>query len=55
MIEENSYSLPSVEEAAAAAVEIVESVKPELTIREQAFFIAGFKECIKWLSVNNQQ
>ena len=41
--------IPSVEDAGVIAVKISESIKPELTAQEQAFFIAGFQECIKWL------
>ena len=37
--------MPSVEKAGIIAVEISE----DLTAQEQAFFIAGFQECIKWL------
>jgi hypothetical protein len=41
--------IPSVDDAGAIAVKISETIKPELTAQEQAFFIAGFQECIKWL------
>ena len=41
--------IPSVEDAGIIAVGISEMVKPELTAQNQAFFIAGFQECIKWL------
>ena len=41
--------IPSVEDAGVIAVSISESVTPQLTSQEQAFFIAGFQECIKWL------
>jgi hypothetical protein len=37
-------------EVQGAAVKIAESVKPELSAAQQAFFVAGFQECIKWLS-----
>jgi len=49
-----SGSLPSVDEAGIAAVKISEIVKPKLTAQEQAFFIAGFCECIKWLGSNDR-
>ena len=45
--------LPSVENAGIIAVEISESVKPKLTTQEQAFFIAGFQECIKYLELQS--
>jgi hypothetical protein len=35
-------------EAAKAAIEIGSKITPELTANEEAFFIAGFQECIKW-------
>ena len=41
--------IPSIDDAGVIAVKISEMVKPELTAHEQAFFIAGFQECIKWL------
>lgn len=44
------YQFPTIDEAGVIAVEISESVTPELTAREQAFFVAGFKECVKLLS-----
>lgn len=31
-----------------AAVRISENIQPPLTAKEQAFFVAGFQECIKW-------
>jgi hypothetical protein len=49
-----SGSLPSVDEAGIAAVKISEMVEPKLTAQEQSFFIAGFQECIKWLSSNDR-
>ena len=49
-----SGSLPSVDEAGIAAVKISEMVEPALTAQEQSFFIAGFQECIKWLSSNDR-
>ena len=41
--------IPSVDDAGVIAVKISEMVNPELTAQQQAFFIAGFQECIKWL------
>jgi hypothetical protein len=41
--------IPSVDKAGAIAVKIAEGVTPTLTAKEQAMFIAGFQECIKYL------
>lgn len=49
-----SGSLPSVDEAGVMAVTISEMTEPPLTAQEQAFFIAGFCECIKWLGSNDR-
>jgi hypothetical protein len=47
-----SGSLPSVDEATKVAVRISEeAITPPLDAKEQALFIAGFQECMKWLSV----
>ena len=43
-------SFPSVNDAGVIAFQISENIKPELTATEQAFFIAGFQECVKWLN-----
>jgi hypothetical protein len=42
---EEQTELPGVEEAGVIAV----SLSKDLTPREQAFFVAGFQECIKYL------
>ncbi len=44
------FSTASIDEAGIAAVKISETLEPKLTSQEQSFFIAGFQECIKWLS-----
>lgn len=44
-----TVSLPSIDDAGKAAVQISEAVIPKLDPQEQAYFIAGFQECIKWL------
>ena len=44
--------LPTVEEAGAIAVEISENLPDKLDAKEQAFFIAGFQEAIKYLTPN---
>lgn len=43
-------SFPSINDAGAIAFQISENINPELTATEQAFFIAGFQECVKWLN-----
>lgn len=43
-------SLPSVDEACVIAVNVASNVKPKLTAQEEAMFIAGFQECVKYLS-----
>lgn len=48
-----NVSLPTVENAGIIAVEISENIKPKLTAQEQAFFIAGFQENIKYLELQN--
>lgn len=49
-----SGSLPSVDEAGVMAVKVSEMVEPPLTAQEQAFFIVGFCECVKWLGSNDR-
>lgn len=44
------FPLPSVDEAGAISVKIAEKIRPELTPQEQVFFVAGFQECVKYLS-----
>lgn len=47
-----SGSLPSLDTATKVAVRISEeAIIPPLDAKEQALFIAGFQECIKWLNV----
>ena len=47
-----SGSLPSLDDATKVAVRISEeAITPPLDVKEKAFFIAGFQECIKWLNV----
>ena len=41
--------IQSIEDAGITAVKISEMVEPKLTEQQQAYFIAGFQECIKWL------
>jgi hypothetical protein len=50
----NENNMPSIDKAGAIAVEISERVDPKLTAQEQAFFIAGFQECIKWIGLKNK-
>lgn len=49
-----AVSLPTVEEAGAAAVAISENIQPTLSAAEQALFVAGFQECVKWLGFSRQ-
>lgn len=42
--------LPTIDEAGVIAVRISENITPDLTAQEQAFFVAGFKECVKYLN-----
>jgi hypothetical protein len=42
--------LPSVDDAAIIAVNVASNVRPKLTAQEEAMFIAGFQECVKYLS-----
>jgi hypothetical protein len=45
-------SLPSLDDATKVAVKISEeAITPPLDAKEQALFIAGFQECMKWLNV----
>ena len=47
-----SSSLPSLDDATKVAVRISEeAITPPLDAKEQALFIAGFQECIKWLNI----
>jgi hypothetical protein len=41
--------LPTVEQAGAIAVEISEKLSEPMEAREQAFFVAGFQEAVKYL------
>jgi hypothetical protein len=47
-----SSSLPSVDESGVIAVTISDSIN--LSNQEQAFFVAGFQECVKWLGNNSE-
>jgi len=49
-----SVLLPSVDDAGIIAVEIAE-INNEMTAQEQAFFIAGFSECIKYLEMQSNE
>lgn len=49
-----SVSLPSVDDAGIIAIEIAE-INNEMTAQEQAFFIAGFCECIKYLKMQSNE
>jgi hypothetical protein len=49
-----SVSLPSIDNAGIIAVEISE-INNEMSAQEQAFFIAGFSECIKYLEMQSNE
>jgi hypothetical protein len=52
LIADVSGSLPSLDDATKVAVRISEeAITPPLDAKEQALFIAGFQECMKWLNV----
>jgi hypothetical protein len=52
LISDVSGSLPSLGDATKVAVRISEeAITPPLDAKEQALFIAGFQECMKWLNV----
>ena len=40
----------SVDEAGVLAINVVSNVRPKLTTQEETMFIAGFQECIKYLT-----
>ena len=46
--------LPSVDDAGAIAVNVASNVRPKLTVQEEAIFIAGFQECVKYLSTQGK-
>lgn len=41
--------LPSVDNAGVIAVNVASNVRPKLTAQEEAFFVAGFQESVKYL------
>ena len=47
--------LPSIDDAGKIAVGISEQLPEPLNTNEQAFFIAGFQECVKYLSNKKMQ
>jgi hypothetical protein len=42
-------NVPSDENAGIIAVNIASAIEPKLTAQEEVFFVAGFKECAKYL------
>ena len=46
--------LPSVDDAGVIAVNVASNVVPKLTAQEEAMFIAGFQECVKYLSMQGK-
>ena len=49
-----SVSLPSIDDAGVIAVSISE-INNEMTAQEQAFFVAGFQECVKYLNLQSNE
>ena len=49
VVAELEKPLPSDDEAGTMAASIASKSKPNLTAQEEAFFIAGFIECAKWM------
>lgn len=45
----NPIQLPSDEEAGVIALKISETLKDKHTAEEEAFYLAGFQTCAKWL------
>lgn len=43
--------LPSVSDAGIIAVNVASNIRPKLTAQEESMFIAGFQECVKYLSM----
>ena len=46
--------LPSIDDAGVIAVNVASNVRPKLTAQEEAMFIAGFQECVKYLSMQGK-
>ena len=49
-----SVSLPSIDNAGIIAVEISE-INNEMSAQEQASFVAGFQECVKYLELQSNE
>ena len=49
VVAELENPLPSDDEAGTMAASIASKSKPNLTAQEEAFFVAGFIECVKWM------
>ena len=47
--------LPKVDEAGAIAVSISSNLNPKLTAQEEAMFIAGFQECVKYFGIQSKE
>ena len=46
--------LPSVDDAGVIAVNVASNIRLKLTAQEEAMFIAGFQECVKYLSMQEK-
>ncbi len=49
-----SVSLPTEDDVGIIAIAISE-INNEMTAQEQAFFVAGFTECIKYLNLQSNE
>ena len=45
----------NIEAAGVIALNVVSNIEPKLTTEQEAFFIAGFQECIKYLTLPTNQ
>lgn len=50
-IEEGYYSDEFIAAAGAIAIQMSDNIEPNLTEQEQAYFVAGFQECLKYLKI----
>jgi hypothetical protein len=45
----DAITSPTIDDSGVVAVDIASKIQPKLTEQEEAIFIAGFQECIKYL------
>ena len=46
--------VPTDDDAGIIAVKIASTVEPKLTAQEEAMFVAGFQECVKYLRMQGK-